>query len=454
MKGYGGNKRSVFGRKGFGGDNRHVDPLLKNVLFVLLFTLIGGLFSASEMALVSLRQTQIDEMAKKGAAGATIQRLTADSNRFLSAVQVGVTVAGFFSASFGASQIAPEVAPLFQNAGMSSSAASTLSFVLITIAIAYLSIVFGELTPKRIALQSAESIALVAARPLAAITALLRPVIWFLGASTNVVLRLLGRNPKTQKEAMGVRELRAFVASQETIGEEEREMVVDMLSVGDRTVEEIMTPRTEVDFFSSDMPIEQAQLEVSSLEHSRYPVRQGTSDDDVLGFIHIRDLIHPADHVQTVGDLVREILFFPTGKPVLDALTEMRAKHAHLAVVVDEYGGTDGIITLEDVVEEFVGEINDEYDNEAPVVVRRGDTELIDGLAGRAEVSKALGRELPDGPFDTLAGFIVAQLGHMPEVGDRVTWDDLQLTVTRMEGRRIARVSITRREPDEASEEA
>lgn len=407
-------------------------------MFVLLFILIGGLFSASEMALVSLRQTQVDEMEKKSASGRTIARLTADSNRFLSAVQVGVTITGFFSASFGASQIAPVISPVFQRWGMGESLARNLSFVLVTIAIAYLSIVFGELVPKRIALQSAETISLLVARPLALITALLRPVIWFLGVSVNVVLRLLGRNPSEQREEMGIAELRAFVASQDTIGEEEREMVVDMLSVGDRTVEEIMTPRTEVEFISSDMLIADAQKEVSRLEHSRYPVRQGISDDDVLGFIHIRDLINPDPSVTTVRELVREVLFFPTGKPVMDALAEMRMKHAHLAVVVDEYGGTDGIITLEDVVEEFVGEIRDEYDQETPVAIKRGDFRDIDGLASRAEIAKIFNRELPEGPFDTIGGYVINLLGRMPEVGDEVLWGRYILRVKSLEGRRIA----------------
>ncbi|WP_188043095.1 hemolysin family protein [Changpingibacter yushuensis] len=424
-----------------------MDPLLRNFLFVLIFISVGGIFSASEMALVSLRQTQINEMAKESARGVAVKRLTADSNRFLSAVQVGVTVAGFFSASFGASEIAPMVAPVLVSWGLSSSAASTLAFILVTCFIAYLSIVLGELIPKRIAMQSARSIALAVVRPLAVITALLRPVIWFLGASTNVVLRLIGRNPKEQRAAMGAAELRAFVASQETIRDDEREMVVDMLSVGDRTVQEIMTPRTEVEFFSSDMPIHQAQTEVSTLDHSRYPVRQGDSDDDVLGFIHIRDLINPVPEVRVVGDLVREVMYFPTGKLVLEALTEMRAKHEHLAVVVDEYGGTDGIITLEDVVEEFIGEIRDEYDHERPVVMHRGEAEVVDGLANRAEVLKALGRELPDGPYDTLAGFVVAELGRMPEVGDQIEWAEYTLSVTSLDGRRIDRVTARRR-PD------
>lgn len=412
-----------------------MDPI--NILFVLLFTLIGGIFAASEMAFVSLRESQIDEMAKKSRAGEAVGRLTADSNRFLSAVQIGVTVAGFFSASFGAAQIAPGVAPVFEELGMAASAASTTAFVLVTVVIAYISIVFGELVPKRIAMQSAERLALLVVYPLAAITFLLRPVIWFLGVSVNVVLRILGRDPAEKHEVMGTAELRAFVAGQESIAAQERTMLVDILSAQDRSVQEIMTPRTEVEFFSADTPIEEAQREIAKLEHSRYPVRQGISDDDVIGFIHIRDLLVPAADVKRVGDLVRPIIFFPTGKPVLEALTELRSAHEHLAVIVDEYGGTDGIITLEDAVEEFVGEIRDEYDQEAPKFIRRGDHRDVDGLAGRAEVVKILGVELPDGPFDTLAGFVVDLLGRMPELGDSVEWGGFRFTVRSLDGRRI-----------------
>lgn len=428
----------------------NVDPL--NLFFVLLFILIGGVFSASEMALVSLRSSQIDEMARKSKGGAAVKRLTASSNRFLSAVQIGVTVAGFFSASFGAAQIAPAVAPFLESLGLGTRTASSVAFVGVTIIIAYLSIILGELVPKRIAMQSAESIALLVVRPLSAITWFLRPVIWFLGVSTDLMLRLLGRDPRAQREAMSTAELRAFMSAQDMITPAERNMVVDMLSVGDRQVQEVMTPRTEVEFFSAGTPIATVRREVAALEHSRYPVRGGMSDDDVVGFIHIRDLIAPPESVTTIGDLVRPILSFPTGKLVLEALTEMRGAHEHLALIIDEYGGVDGIVTLEDFLEEFVGEIRDEYDRETPKVIRKGDTRDISGLANRAEVEKLLGIDLPEGPFDTLAGFVVDKLGHMPEVGDEIQWEDFVLKVAAMDGRRIEWLTVSQAPRDELEE--
>ncbi|MEE6274225.1 hemolysin family protein [Georgenia sp. MJ206] len=418
-----------------------MSDIVTDILLVFAFIVLGGVFAASEIALVSLRDGQVRAMTERGGAGARVAKLTANSNRFLSSVQIGVTLAGFFSASFGAAQIAPQVSPTLEGWGLAPGAAGSIAFIGTTVLISYLSLVFGELVPKRLAMQSAEKFSVVVATPLDWIATIMRPVIWLLGASTNVVMRLLGRDPHAQREEMGAEELRSLVAEHESLGDEERAMVVDLLAVGERTVQEIMTPRTEVEFLDADMPIEGAQRIVRTLEHSRYPVR-GENDDDVLGFIHVRDLIYPEDAVGTVGDLVRQVMFFPTGKRVLAALTEMRAGNSHLAVVVDEYGGTDGIVTLEDVVEEFVGEIQDEYDREEPDSVLRGTTEDVAGLLGRSDVVKVLGRELPEGPYDTLGGFIMAGLGRLPQVGDTLVWDDLVLTVTAMDGRRVDRVDV------------
>ncbi|SDN17837.1 hemolysin family protein [Actinomyces ruminicola] len=424
-----------------------MDPLLRNCLLVLLFILVGACFSAAEMALVSLRPTQIEDLAERGGAGRTVARLTADSNQFLSAVQVGVTIAGFFSASFGAAQIAPALVPALTSLGLGEAAAASIAFVAVTLAIAYLSVVAGELVPKRIAMQSAQTVALVAARPLAAITTALRPVIWLLGVSTNGLLRLLGLDPAARIESVGLGELRTLILAQENLGVEERRMVVDLLSVGERTVAEIMTPRTEVDFVSADMSAAEARQALSCLEHSRYPVRRGRNDDDVVGYVHLRDLIAPADDSLTVGELARSILLLPATVPVVSALTQMRAAHAHIALVVDEYGGTDGIVTLEDVVEEFIGQIADEYDREEPTVVRRSGGMVIDGLISRADVARALDRSLPDGPFDTLGGFIMAELGRLPRTGDVVAWEDLHLKVIAVAGRRVDKVAVAEPEP-------
>ncbi|MBW3068382.1 hypothetical protein CWT12_00820 [Actinomyces sp. 432] len=424
-----------------------MDPLLRNCLLVLAFVLIGACFSAAEMALVSLRPTQVDELARRGRSGSAVKRLTADSNQFLSAVQVGVTITGFFSASFGAAQIAPALAPALTAVGVGDATAAAIAFVAVTLLIAYLSVVVGELVPKRIAMQSARTVALVVARPLAAITGALRPVIWLLGASTNGLLRLLGRDPAARTDSVGLGELRTLIQAQESLGREERRMVVDLLSVGERTVAEVMTPRPEVEFVDAELRLAQARAALSGLEHSRYPVRRGRNDDDVVGYVHLRDLIAPADEARTVGQIARDILLLPATVPVVSALTQMRAASAHIALVVDEYGGTDGIVTVEDVVEEFTGQIADEYDREEPAVVSHDGVVVVTGLISRADLARELGRELPDGPFDTLGGFIMAELGRMPKVGDVVAWERLRLKVIALDGRRVGKVEVASPDP-------
>ncbi|MDD9205649.1 hemolysin family protein [Georgenia sp. 10Sc9-8] len=412
-----------------------------NVVLVVLFVLVGGVFAASEIALVSLRDSQVKAMAARGGAGVRVARLTQDSNRFLSSVQVGVTLAGFFSASYGAAQIAPVVAPAVEGWGVPGTFAYGVAFVGTTVVISYLSLVLGELVPKRLAMQSAERFALVVATPLDWIATLLRPVIWFLGASTDLVMRLLGRDPDAQREEMGAEELRSLVAGHQSLSRQERDIIVDLLSVGERSVQEVMTPRTEVEFLDASLTLAEARSSIRRLEHSRYPVH-GDTTDDILGFVHLRDLLMPPPGAETVRHVAREVMLFPTGKQVLAALTEMRARHVHLAVVVDEYGGTDGIVTLEDVVEEFVGEIRDEYDRETPGVVGKLGGQELSGLLNRSEVAKATGEDLPGGPFDTLGGYVLAALGRVPEVGDEVTWGPRVLRVVRMDGRRVDRLAV------------
>ncbi|MDO5627029.1 MAG: hemolysin family protein [Mobilicoccus sp.] len=429
-----------------------MDGLWLNIALVLAFILLGGVFAASEIALVSLRDSQVAAMAERGGAGLVVQRLTADSNRFLSAVQVGVTLAGFFSASFGAATIAPYLTPYVVDLGAPDAVAVTIAFVATTLAISYLSLVLGELVPKRLAMQSAEGFALLVARPLNGVATLLRPVIWFLGVSTNLVMRLLGRDPSEQKETMDAAELRSLVAVHEELGEDERGMVVDILTAGERTVSQVMTPRTEIDFLDADLSVREARRLVLTMERSRYPVR-GDGVDDVLGFLHIRDLLLDESvtfrgETLRVGDLVREILVLPESKPLFAAMSQMRETRSHMALVVDEYGGTDGIVTLEDVMEEFVGEIEDEYDHAEPVRIVRPGRREVSGLLGRADAAKVLGVSLPDGPFDTIGGLVMHLLGRLPQVGDEVSWEAFTLTVLELDGRRVDRVEARRRAED------
>jgi putative hemolysin len=425
-----------------------VSDVWLNILMVVVFVLIGGVFAGAEIALVSLRESQVRAMAERGRRGRAVQRLLSDPNRFLSAVQVGVTLAGFFSAAFGASTLSQPLAGWLVGLGMDAGLADPLAFVVVTILISYLSLVVGELTPKRLALQRAEGFSLLVARPLNTIARLSRPVIWVLSASTDVLVRLLGGDPKASGEAISQEELRDLVAAHESLSSDERRLIDEVFRAGDREVREVMTPRTEVEFLEASTTVSRAARQVADSGRSRYPVA-GRDQDDVVGFVHVRDLLlpnHPGGRAASVGDLAREVKRLPGTAGVLTALSEMRRENQHLAVVVDEYGGTDGIVTLEDLIEEVIGEIYDEYDPEVAPEEQAvpGGPQEVDGLLNLDDFAEVTGLRLPEGPYETVAGYVLAELGRLPDVGDAVEVEGRTLTVLELDGRRIARLSVTR----------
>ncbi len=419
---------------------------LASIGLVFLFVLVGGVFAAAEIALVSLRDSQVRALATQSKRGRTVAELNEDPNRFLSAVQVGVTLAGFLSAAFGGATLSDDLSPVLVGWGLPEGAAGPVALIAVTVAISYLSLVFGELVPKRLALQRSEAFALALGPMIDRISKVSRPVIWLLSRSTNFVVRLLGGDPSAQKEQMTDEELRELVNQHETLGEEERRIVEDVFEAGDRQIREVMIPRTEVEFLDAGTPVYKAAKHALTQPHSRYPVIRG-SVDDVIGFVHVRDLLDPemSHRSVRVGELVRDTLVLPWTRPLLAALADMRREGTHLAMVADEYGGTAGIVTMEDLVEELVGDIRDEYDVEEPETTRRGGGDLeVDGLLNLDDFEDESGVELPEGPYETVAGFIVARLGRLPEAGDVVDHDAVRLVVLDVEGRRVSRVLVTR----------
>lgn len=421
----------------------------QTMAMVLIFTVIGGVFAAAETALISLRDSQVKKLsAAKGRRGKRLEKLMEDPNRFLGAVQVGVTLAGFLSAGYGASRLVPIFSPTLENLGLSTSLAETFSFVAGTLLIAYLSLVVGELTPKRLALQHAEKYALVLTGPVDVMARITAPFIWFLSKSSDALLRLLGGDPSAGKEQISGEELRGMVAAHEDLTDEERELIDDVFSAGDREIKEIMIPRTEVAFLDADLPVFKAVKIVADKPHSRYPVAD-ESQDDVIGFVHVRDLLDPELQGRSIriGDLAREVLRLPGSKQVIPTLTQMRAASSHMAIVVDEYGGTAGIVTMEDLVEELIGDIRDEYDTDASEgVLAPGSDLMIDGLSNLDDFLEETHVQLPDGPYETVAGFIGSELGRIPMINDEILIDGAKLTVVEMDGRRVARIHVTRQQ--------
>ncbi|MDN5854147.1 MAG: hemolysin family protein [Actinomycetia bacterium] len=420
--------------------------ILLNVGLIFCFIVVGGLFAGAEIALVSIREGQVRTLAERGRRGAAVARLSAEPNRFLSAVQIGVTLAGFMSAAFGGATLAGDLSPVFVDGGMSQGLADTLALVLITIVISYFSIVLSELVAKRLALQRTVPVALAVAPTIDRIARISKPVIWLLSISTNAVVRLLGGDPTAAREEMSEEELRLLVRSQTSLSDEERQIVDDVFAAGDRQVREVMLPRTEVDFMDGTMPVYKAVKCAMHQAHSRYPV-VGETADDVLGFIHVRDLMDPELEGSSVrvADLAREVPYIPGTRHVLSALTDMRRVGVHLAIVIDEYGGTDGIVTLEDLVEELIGDIRDEYDMPDQTTERLtgGDIE-VDGLLNLDDFAEETGISLPDGPYETVAGYVISVLGRVPEIDDECEYEGQRLRVTELDGRRIARIHVSR----------
>jgi putative hemolysin len=419
---------------------------LLNIGIVLLLIIIEGVFVAAEIALVSLRESQVRALAETGRRGAAVARLVSDPNRFLAAAQVGVTSTALLSSAYGAVTLSDEAKQVLVRHGWSSGLAGATGVIGVTLVISFVTLVLGELAPKRLGLQRNDLAALFFAGPLNRVAGFFRPVIWLLSKSTNVVVRLLGGDPNAARQPISEDELRGLVAAHESLTTDERRLIDEVFAAGERSIGEVMVPRTEVTFLDGSMTVSRAAKVASESPHSRYPV-VGRGHDDVLGFVHIRDLLLPAvrhDRDRTVASVAREVKAMPGSKHVLNAMSEMRAEGHHMAIVVDEYGGTDGVVTLEDLIEEVIGDIRDEYDADTVESRRLAGGEVeVDGMLNLDEIEEIAGVQLPEGPYATLGGYVMAELGRMPVAGDVVEHHGARLTVVRIDGRRVARVRVT-----------
>jgi putative hemolysin len=420
---------------------------LISIAIVLGLIALGGIFVAAEIALISLRESQVKQIAGKGKRGNRVAKLTGNPNRFLAAVQVGITLCGFLSAALGAEQLGVYVIPRLESLGLSAASSEIISIIAITLVIVYISLVFGELVPKRLALYKTESIALATASVVDRVAIVFRPIIWLLSQSTDLIVKLFGITSKSERNQISDVELMELVSGHADLTKEEREIVEEVFNTSDRLIHEVMVPRTEVDFLDASLSISAARKLAVEHGHSRYPVVRGSSDE-VIGFLHVRDLLNPKldDAQLTIMEIVRNVIFLPGTKGVLPALTEMRGKRQHIAIVLDEYGGTDGIVTLENLVECLIGEIQDEYDGhetQTNLQQRSGEIE-IDGLISLEDLQDQTGIELPEGPYETVSGFVMHRLGRIAQINDVVKVDGGRFTIISMNGKRVGQLLLAR----------
>jgi putative hemolysin len=410
-----------------------------NLALVGVLVLLNAVFAGSEMALISLRKGQLRALEREGKA-TTLVRLARDPNRYLATIQIGITLAGFLASATAAVSLSAPLVPLLSFLG---GAANAVAIASVTVVLTFFTLVLGELAPKRLAMQYALRWALIVAKPLDVLSAISRPAVWLLSVSTNVVVRLFGGNPEADQEQMSPDELRELVLSQRGLNPEQRTIIAGALEIHERRLREVLVPRRTVVTLDADEDLETARRVMVESGHSRAPVVRNGHLDDVIGIVHVRDLF---DDSSKLAELARPAVLFPDSLRVADALRRFKSEHEQFALVVDEHGAIEGIVTLEDLLEEVVGEIYDETDDDISSVTRENDGSVV--LPGTFPMHDLpdLGVELKDLPevdFTTIAGLVLALLGRIPdEPGDVVEVDGWRIEVLEVEHHAITKVRL------------
>ena len=444
------------------------DPgsIILKLLLLFVLVIINAFFAMSEIAIISLNDNVVDKQAEDGNKKAKkVKKLTENPSNFLSTIQIGVTLAGFLTSASASSSFAAGLTEKLVALGtpIPANVINGISVVLITVIMSYFSLVFGELAPKRMAMQKPEKIAYSVVGILLVVKTITAPFVKVLSASTNLIVKLCGFDPNANEESVTEEEIRMMVdVGQEkgVIEDIQKEMIDNIFDFDDIDVSDIMTHRT--DMFAVEDTDSLEQVVSISIEHgySRIPVFH-EDPDNIIGIVYIKDLLKyissslPKD--KGPKDVMREAYYVPFSKSCGALFNEMCEKHMQMAVVVDEYGGTAGIVTMEDLLEAIVGNIQDEYDNEDEEIVEVSENVFtIDGTAYIEEVNELVGDIIPEGDYDTLGGFLISRLGYLPKDGDmtEVEFKNLKFTILNVEDRRIGkiRVEITPKEETDGDE--
>lgn len=424
------------------------NSILFRLVLLLFFTLMNAFFAGAEMAVVSVNKTRIRTLADEGSKKAiVIQSLFEDSTKFLSTIQVAITFAGFYSSASAAAGIAPVLGEWLKSIQMPYSDAIASNGV--TLVLMFFNLVFGELVPKRVALQKAETFCMVTVMPIHYISKVLSPFIKLLSVSTKGVLKLMGLKTEDQEEAVTEEEIRALMKmgnENGTFDDDEREMINSVFSFDDRSAREIMVPRRDVYVLDVEKPFDTLMDEILESRHSRIPVYEGNIDN-IIGILHIKDVMiavrkHGLEALN-IRKLLRKPFFVPDSRDADDLFRELQKQRRHMAVLVDEYGGFSGIVTIEDLVEEIMGEISEEYEDIVQEIVALGDGEyLLDGGILIDDLNEEMDLKLVTENYDTLSGYLIEKLGYIPgkDCRETVVEDDLEFTIEEVKGNRITKV--------------
>jgi putative hemolysin len=422
--------------------------------FIVLLVLLNGVFVAAEIALVSLRPSRVEQMLDEGRRGAArVRRLTSDPGRFLAVVQLAVTFIGFLASAFAGVSLATSLTDLLIGIGVSTSYAGALGLLVVTILLSLFTIVFGELVPKTLALAHPEAFALGLARPVDIIGRIFRPIVALLTATTRTISRAFGADVTTEAQ-ITAEELRLIVergGEQGILEAEEEQMINAVIELGDRRLHEVMVPRIAIVALPASSSFDDVVDLIIEEGHSRLPVYE-TSVDEVVGILYAKDLLpflkSNADARPNVRTLLRTPVFVPESMTIDDLLHEFQRRKVHIAIVLDEYGGTAGLVTIEDLLEEIVGEIQDEYDVEEPLVEKLDDhSARVDGRSSVDDLLDLWDLKLQledEDEYDTVGGLVYHRIGGIPQPGDEVHLDGLRLTVETTDGRRVGKVLVVR----------
>ncbi|MBP3559725.1 MAG: HlyC/CorC family transporter [Clostridia bacterium] len=446
-------------------ENSSGSNLVFQILLLLVLILVNAFFAMSEMAVVSLNDARIEKMAEDGHKKAKlILKLTKNPTRFLSTIQIGVTLAGFLTSASAATAFAEMLTnAITASFDVPENIVSPIAVVLITLVMSYFSLVLGELAPKRIGMQVPEKIAFAVAKPLLVISKITAPFVKFLSLSTNGVVRLLGFDPNANEEVVTEEEIRMMVdvgGEKGVIEDTQKEMINNIFEFDDMDAGDIMTHRTDVVAADiNDITLEDFMN--LAIEHGRSRIPLYDEDiDNIVGIVYVKDLLKfvgkEVKAKGTLKNIMREPYFIPETKSCGELFKEMSSKRIQMAVVVDEYGGTAGIVTLEDIVEAIMGNIQDEYDVEEEEISKIDEnTFTVDGTIDIEEIDELIGKELPEGDYETLAGFIMDELQCIPKDGEmnEVVFENVKFTVLSVEDRRIEKIKVEITPVEETSDE-